>query len=91
MRKAITIFPLISLFIHDIVLITTHLEWISYPLVSKKDLISFRTQGSSSWKIRTTPLSTRYLFAKPNIPYALVIYVTVPRGDNSGKCGNKKD
>jgi hypothetical protein len=91
MKKGITIFPLISLFIHNIILITTHMEWISYPLVSKKDLISFRTQGSSSWKIITTPLSARYLFAKPNIPYTLIIYVMVPRGDNSEKCRNKRD
>jgi hypothetical protein len=50
-------FPLISLLIHGKVLITTHFEWISYPLFSKKDLIPFRMWGSSSWKIKIAPFS----------------------------------
>jgi hypothetical protein len=69
MKRGITIFPLISLFIYGKILIIAHFECISYPLLSKKDLISYRTWGSSSWKIRTAPLSTRYLFAKPNTLY----------------------
>jgi len=81
-------FPLILLLIHGKVLITTHLEWIPYPLVSK-DLVSFRMQGSSSWKIRIAPLSTK-LFAKPNIPY-IIIYVKVLKGDNSGRFGDKRN
>ncbi len=81
-------FPLISLLIHGKILITTHFEWISYPLFSKKDLISFRMWGSSSWKIKIAPFSARYLFAKPNIPY-IIIYVTGRTGDNSGRFGDK--
>jgi hypothetical protein len=67
--RGITIFLLISMLIRGRILIIAHLEQISYPLVSKKDLISLKMWISSSWKIRIAPLSMRYLFAKPNIPY----------------------
>jgi hypothetical protein len=90
LSRGITIFPLISLFIYGIVLIIAHLEWISYPLVSKKDFISFKMQGSSPWKIRTTLLFAKYLFVKPNISY-MVIYVAVLGGDNNGGYGDKRD
>jgi hypothetical protein len=46
-------------------------------------------QGSSSWKIRIAQLSTK-LFAKPNIPY-IIIYVSVLKGDNSGRFGDKRN
>jgi hypothetical protein len=90
MRRGITIFSFISLFIYGRVLIIGHLEWISYPLVSKKDLISFKMWVTSSWKIRTTPLFARYLFTKPNILYT-IIYVMILKGDNSGRCGDKRN
>jgi len=43
-----TFFPFVLELMQDKVLILTHLECISYSLFSKKDLISLRTQRSSS-------------------------------------------
>jgi hypothetical protein len=52
--------PLMSWFMWGKMFMTTHLEWITFPLFSRNDLNSLRTIGSLSWKMMIAPSPHKY-------------------------------